>query len=200
MNSIPQCLLLIVSLALTSLAQGQPASPREYIDEASSALAATSTIENEDARLSALDEVVGEYFDLAVVARGVLGGHRDTLNAEQTQRFTGEFQKALVGLMFAALSEIGSYELSVQEARMRGEDRAQVPALIKTASEGDFEFLFSLARNEGRWNVLNLIVNGVNLGLTYRNQFNELMLSNDGDVDAVIVAWTATVAESAPDL
>lgn len=200
MSKVFSHLLLFLSLTVTSFSHGQPSTPRAYINDASSALADTSTIANGDERLTALDSVVDEYFDLAVVARGVLGSHRDSLNSEQTQRFTGEFQKALVGLMFAALSEIGSYELSVQEARMRGDDRAQVPALIKTSSQGDFEFLFSLARSEGRWNVLNLIVNGVNLGLTYRNQFNELMLSKGGDVEAVILAWTETVAESAPDL
>lgn len=189
-------LLIINTVAVSA----QPAAPGDYIEAASSALLNTSTITDRDERLTALGLTLDEYFDLAVVARGVLGSHRESLNQQQFTQFTGEFKKALVGLMFAALDEIGGYELEIQQARMRGEDRAQVPALVKTASEGDFEFLFSLARSDGRWNALNLIVNGVNLGLTYRNQFNELMLSNSNDVDVVITAWATTVADSAPDL
>lgn len=199
MNKISIGLFALVFF-LSKTLMAQPAAPVDYINEASSALIGTSTIENADARLSELGSVISEYFDLAVVARGVLGSHRDSLTPEQTTRFSTEFQKALVGLMFKALDEIGGYELSVQEPRMRGDDRAQVLVLVETTSQGDFEFLFSLARSNDRWNALNLIVNGVNLGLTYRNQFNELMLSNDGDVDVVIVAWTETVSESGPDL
>lgn len=200
MNKILPKLLLVSSFLFAHTVLAQPSEPDDYISEASEKLIGTSSIADDDARLSALNAVIDEYFDLAVVARGVVGSHRDTLTEQQMSRFEAEFQKALVGLMFAALDEIGTYDLSVQAARMRGDDRAQVPALVETATEGDFEFLFSLARNEGRWNAQNLIVNGVNLGLTYRNQFNELMLGNGGNVDAVIVAWAETVSESGPDL
>lgn len=199
MNKIYIGLFALVFLFSKTLI-AQPAAPADYISEASTALIGTSTIEDAGERLTALDLVINDYFDLAVVARGVLGSHRDSLTADQTARFSAEFQKALVGLMFKALDEIGNYELSVQEPRMRGDDRAQVLVLVETASQGDFEFLFSLARSSDRWNALNLIVNGVNLGLTYRNQFNELMISNGEDVDVVIVAWTETVSESGPDL
>jgi phospholipid transport system substrate-binding protein len=45
---------------------------------------------------------------------------------------------------------------------------------------------------DGVWRVRNVIVDGVNLGLTYRNQFASAMQSGDarGDIDAVIDEWT----------
>ena len=44
----------------------------------------------------------------------------------------------------------------------------------------------------GDWRVRNVIVNGINLGLTYRNQFAEALRSpaNKGDIDKVIAGWT----------
>ena len=46
------------------------------------------------------------------------------------------------------------------------------------------------------------ILNGVNMGLTYRNQFNGAM--NDpkygGDMDKVIDSWGKLVEEEGPDL
>jgi phospholipid transport system substrate-binding protein len=44
----------------------------------------------------------------------------------------------------------------------------------------------------GDWRIRNVIVNGINLGLTYRNQFAAAVTSpaNRGDLDKVIAGWT----------
>ncbi|GEM_PF-3044881 len=183
-----------LTLLLPQSLLAQPSAADDFINEASSALLETSSIGDADERLTRLSSAIDQYFDLSLVALGVVGNHRDALSAEQMLEFEVEFQKALVGLMFAALEEIGSYELLVEEPRMRDENRAQVLALIETASQGDLEFLFSLVRSENAWNVANLIISGVNLGLTYRNQFNELMLSNEGNADLAITAWAETLS------
>lgn len=189
---------LIALLFQSSFAD--PGSPKDYIELVSQAMFATTELGSTAERVPALESLIEEYFDLGVVARGVVGQHRESLTTEQMDRFEVEFQYALANLISTAMEEIDDYELTVQAPRMRGDDRAQVPAIIDTGSQGTFEFQFSLAVSDDRWNVLNLIVNGVNLGLTYRNQFNELMLSNNHDVATVITAWRETVAESAPDL
>ena len=44
------------------------------------------------------------------------------------------------------------------------------------------------SRNNG-WKIKNVIVSGVNLGLTYRNQFKQSMLDNENNIDLVINAW-----------
>ncbi|MBT3851933.1 MAG: ABC transporter substrate-binding protein, partial [Gammaproteobacteria bacterium] len=37
----------------------------------------------------------------------------------------------------------------------------------------------------------NIIVNGVNLGLTFRNQFQALAAEHDGDIEKIIRHWTS---------
>ena len=44
---------------------------------------------------------------------------------------------------------------------------------------------------DGNWKIINIIVNGVNLGLTFRNQFRALAEEFDGDIDKVILNWTS---------
>jgi phospholipid transport system substrate-binding protein len=41
--------------------------------------------------------------------------------------------------------------------------------------------------------VVNVIVNGINLGLTFRNQFDQSMRDNNRDYDAVIRNWSPDV-------
>ena len=43
----------------------------------------------------------------------------------------------------------------------------------------------------GDWQLRNIIIEGVNLGEIYRNQFEASARQNDGDLDAVIASWTA---------
>ena len=48
--------------------------------------------------------------------------------------------------------------------------------------------------------VRNLIIETINLGEIYRNQFNALAQSANGDLDLVIDQWNATIAQQAEDL
>jgi phospholipid transport system substrate-binding protein len=53
---------------------------------------------------------------------------------------------------------------------------------------------------DGVWRVYNLIINGINIGLTYRNQFASSMKSPEhrGNLDAVIATWGDTIANVDP--
>jgi phospholipid transport system substrate-binding protein len=186
--------LIVVFFSSLSLAQNQ-SNPESYIEAAANEMLMTSSLDSTTARFDALDVVLQEYFDLSVISIAVIGQHRALLNEQQLARFNDEFRIALVNLLATALGEIDAYEFEVGAARMRDSDRAQVPVDVDAGSLGDFEFQFSLARNNERWNALNLIVNGVNVGITFRNQFNELMTSNEDNVDSVIDIWRETVAE-----
>ena len=44
----------------------------------------------------------------------------------------------------------------------------------------------------GEWKLINIIINGVNLGLTFRNQFYSLM-KKENDLDKVIDKWIASI-------
>ena len=48
----------------------------------------------------------------------------------------------------------------------------------------------------GEWKLRNVIIESVNLGEIYRNQFESAARKRDGDLDAVIDSWTAIEVES----
>jgi phospholipid transport system substrate-binding protein len=43
----------------------------------------------------------------------------------------------------------------------------------------------------GNWLIINIIVNGVNLGLTFRNQFQALAKEHNENIDEIIKHWTS---------
>jgi len=53
---------------------------------------------------------------------------------------------------------------------------------------------------DGTWRLRNLIIETINLGEIYRNQFAALADEANDDLDQVIDAWNITIAEQAEEL
>ena len=54
-----------------------------------------------------------------------------------------------------------------------------------------YPITYKVRKSGEGWKIINIIVNGVNLGLTFRNQFRALAEEFDGDIDKVILNWTS---------
>jgi phospholipid transport system substrate-binding protein len=51
---------------------------------------------------------------------------------------------------------------------------------------------YSMARKKtGQWMVVNVVINGINLGKTFRNQFVQSAQRAGGDIDQVINGWSS---------
>ena len=47
--------------------------------------------------------------------------------------------------------------------------------------------------SNNEWKIINIVVNGINLGLTFRSQFYSLMEKNNNHISTVIDKWIASV-------
>jgi len=67
--------------------------------------------------------------------------------------------------------------------------RASVQITAIDSKNNEYLMRYSLRTNQdGEWRILNIIVEGVNLGLTYMNQFDSAM-QRYGSIDRVIANW-----------
>ena len=53
---------------------------------------------------------------------------------------------------------------------------------------------------DGAWRLRNLIIETINLGEIYRNQFSALAKEANDDLDLVISRWNDTISEQAEEL
>ncbi len=59
-----------------------------------------------------------------------------------------------------------------------------------------YELIYSLSQNKsGSWKLRNVIIEGLNLGQIYQNQFVAAAKAENGDIDKVIDNWTVTPKE-----
>jgi phospholipid transport system substrate-binding protein len=52
-----------------------------------------------------------------------------------------------------------------------------------------YDINYTMMQTDGQWQMQNMIVDGVNVGLTYRNQFDSAMATNNGSAEQVIENW-----------
>ena len=45
------------------------------------------------------------------------------------------------------------------------------------------------SKTSGDWKLINVVMDGINLGKTFRSQFEQAVQKNNGDIDMVIEKW-----------
>jgi len=58
-------------------------------------------------------------------------------------------------------------------------------------SSSVYPIKYTVRKDGDEWKIINIVVNGVNLGLTFRNQFRALADSHDGDMNQTIASWVS---------
>lgn len=151
--------------------------------------------DNIDELKQQVDESLEEVADFRYIGASVMGSYFRNASPEQRSRFADVFRQTLIDTYTRGLVTFDYDEIRVLDDQrpQREEDRASV-AMEVVGTNGDvYPVNYSLRLSDGEWRVVNVIVNGINLGLTFRNQFDQAMRDNNRDYDAVIEGWSPDV-------
>jgi phospholipid transport system substrate-binding protein len=135
--------------------------------------------------------VLDELVDFQILSRGVIGKHYKAANDDQKAAFQQTLRDYLVEIYTKALVTFESKSIEILPLKKPATDKATISMEVTTEDDATFLLAYSMAKSESIWQVRNIIVDGINMGLTYRNQFDSMMISNSNDMDAVIANWAA---------
>ena len=130
--------------------------------------------------------------DFRWIALNVMGKHRAAATPEQQARFREAFTRGLVETYGRGLLNYSDQKIVVLPPRepLNGQRKVTVAQEIQGA-DARYPLLYSMGQNrKGEWKVVNVIINGINLGTTFRNQFAQAFARHKGDIDKVIATWT----------
>ena len=149
-------------------------------------------------------------FDFGRIARRIMAKHFRKASKEQFFEFAVVFRQSLVNTYVRAflatdyqtLLRNTYFEIGEAKYNERNQYRAIVPMELRVADMEPIAISFTMYFNKGKdtWLAENVIVEGVNLGVTYRNQFDELMAQNNDDIDQTIKAWRTQAEEDKENL
>jgi len=193
--------MMIATLMVPLQSQAQSQTPEEMIRDNVESLMADLEGRKEyyADNLGELEELVDsnldQVADFRYIGASVMGNYFRNASPEQRRRFVDVFRQTLIDTYTRGLVTFDYDELRVLDAQQaqRYDDQASV-AMEVVASNGEvYPVSYSLRLSDGEWRVVNVIVNGINLGLTFRNQFDQAMRDNNRDYDAVIDGWSPEV-------
>jgi len=112
---------------------------------------------------------------------------------ERIQRFSSTFKQGLVETYADGLLKFNGEKIETLPAH-KGDNPASgsvsVRQNIYNSSGKPYAIQYSMLRNKtGEWKLRNVIIEGINLGLTYRSQFASAAEQYHGDLDKVIANW-----------
>ena len=196
--------MLALIISMPALVQAAP-TPQEVVDDTSRKVMAVldanrETYRNDpDACVRGLDEVLNPVVDFEGIASSVMTvRYSRSATEEQTQRFIDTFKRSMVQFYGNALLEFKSGEITVlpPNSREPRPDRASVDMQVKAKDGQVYTATYTMTEIDGQWKVRNVIVEGINIGLLFRDQFAQAMKANRNDLDAVIDNWGSVVAKS----
>ncbi len=134
--------------------------------------------------------------DFQGFAKGVMAKYYRLATKEQRINFAEKFQMSLSRTYSKALLEFDSDSVTVKSSEIEKINRAKVLVEVKSSSGSTYPIVYSLRLIDERWYLRNLVVNGINLGLQFRSQFNSSFQRYKGDLDKVIKNWRVTDEQS----
>jgi phospholipid transport system substrate-binding protein len=197
----------LLVLAMLTLAASQAwAGPEEelmlYVDENTQEL--VERLNNEkglykedsEAFYNAMDETLDQFVDFRRIAARVMGRYARQTTPEQRDDFVERFKRSLFDAYAQALVDADDFQMKVQDAEIlpNNEDRASVQMELTSSDGSRYSITYSMYKNkENRWLMENVIVEGVNIGLAFRDRFAQEMEQNRGQIQAVIDGWGSAV-------
>lgn len=144
-----------------------------------------------------IDTTLDTLVDFETLTRGIMGKyHKDATDSQRTQ-FQGALRVSIIEIFTKALVKFKSKTIQVIPLKKAPTSKATVSMNVTTQDNKSFKLTYSMAKKASRWQVRNIIVDGINMGLTYRSQFDSMMLSNGNNIDTVIENWgSSTEGES----
>jgi len=142
-----------------------------------------------------VDELLSSVIDFKRIARRVMAKHYKKAEPGQQQAFEGVFKRSLLKVYATALLDYNNEKIVIlppsSKKKVRPK-RQRVDIEFYNAGGQKFPITYSMYLNkQSQWKMENVIVNGINIGLTYRNQFARLMKVNQNDIDQVVASWSS---------
>tara|TARA_B100000886_G_scaffold23422_1_gene14876 strand:- start:441 stop:1100 length:660 start_codon:yes stop_codon:yes gene_type:complete len=206
-------LFIVISSSLTAnstlemnhLEEDEEFNPYDFID--SNAQRMVEVLKNE-ADLFNIDrpkyeqkikDIFEPMIDFKRVAASVMGRKYYLLaTKEQREEFVLIFKDSLLDTYAETLAQWGDSTIKTEFVNDYSNlelKNVEVRQVLDTGNS-KYPISYKLRKNGKDWKIVNIIINGVNLGLTFRNQFQALAISQNEDIEATLNNWVSDAGDA----
>jgi len=197
--------VLILSLSINLLSDENP---YNFIDSNAQKLVIVlkenKSLFKEDRQLyeQKIKEIFEPMIDFRRVAATVMGKKYYLASSkEQRAEFVVIFKDSLLDTYAETLAQWENQTITTifpknMEIQTNNLKNIEVQQTLNTGSS-KYPISYKLRKNkDNSWSIVNIIVNGVNLGLTFRNQFQALAIKNNGNIESTLNGWVSDAGDA----
>ena len=200
-KTLKQLILLTIFTGNSFVISAENISAHEYAERTHNNIIVILQTKNalfeEDSELfvQEISNAFSPIVDFERIARNVMGKHYKVATVSQRVRFSEAFRASLLNTYSKTLIEFKDEKIIVLPPKNKSNSPNKVKVDIEIiTSTKSYPGVYSMYLDKNNeWKIINIIVNGINLGLTFRSQFYSLMKKNNNDISAVIDKWVVSV-------
>ncbi|HEY0289939.1 MAG TPA: ABC transporter substrate-binding protein [Pseudomonas sp.] len=196
-------LVLLAALPMLVSAAASTQSAHDLVDDTTKRLLSDLAAHkdeyksNPSAFYDALNGIVGPVIDADGISKSIMTvKYSRKASPEQMQRFQESFKRSLIQFYGNALLEYNNQGIIVAPAKEEADDRTSVDMQVKGSNGAIYPVSYTLVKMNDEWKVRNVIINGINIGKLFRDQFADAMQRNGNDLDKTINGWSGEVAKA----
>ena len=196
-------LVLLAALPLMANAVAAPTSAHELVQDTTNRMLADLAANKEKYKqdpadfYAALNSIVGPVVDAEGISKSIMTvKYSRKATPAQMKTFEENFKRGLFQFYGNALLEYNNQGITVEPAKDESGDRTSVGMTVKGSSGAIYPVSYTLEKINGEWKLRNVIINGINIGKLFRDQFADAMQRNGNDLDKTINGWAGEVAKA----
>lgn len=187
-------ILTLAMMVIAPISSAAEKSPQAIVEQATTDMFAlvkkhNAATKKSDAYYADVQKTLEAVVDFPFIANAVMRKSAKNATPEQVEKFTAVFKSGLIktyakGIANYADSEIKTIPVVITNSRFVSVDQ-------EVSDKGNTHKLsYKLKQvDSGEWKLINVVLNGVNLGESLTAQFDQAMIKNDKDIDKVIATW-----------
>ncbi len=174
-------LIMMITFLTVSVAWATPTEQvKKTVDDVVRIIADKETNKNETKRRQALKKAISVIFDYNEMAKRSMGKHWNGRTAQEKKQFV-ELFATLLENSYASKIESYNNEKIVYIKESIEDNFAEVKSKIVTAARDEFTLDYRLLKDNGKWMVYDVVIEGVSLVSNYRSQFNKTITASGYD-------------------
>jgi phospholipid transport system substrate-binding protein len=187
MRAVTRTLLVILTLAIASPVRAADDAAGFIADLGKRAIAVLTSTSSEADREKQFRALFDEGFDVPGIARFVLGSYWRTSTDAQRDEFTKLFETYIIHSYTVRFAEYSGQQLKVNGSRPEGETGTLVTSVIEGASGAPpVKVDWRVAKVGGPFKITDVVVEGVSMAVTQRQEFASVIQRGGGQVEALL--------------
>jgi len=184
-------IIIFCTFAFTQNVFSFSADPKEFISEiVSEAKKILIETNSKEFKTKGLSELALKTVDIKGVAYYSLGKYKKQLNEEQMDKFLGLFEKYFLKSFTSRLTDYSDPKIDVLETKVINEKYTIVKSLLLATSkrpEVNIEWRV-YTKDPNKPLIRDLIVEGLSLARTQKEEFASVIEANNGDIEKLFVS------------